>query len=189
MSPPSLLDPPASPSAPPQYRVHLDTTAGLITIEVERALAPRGADRFYELVQRGFYDGVAIFRVVPGFVAQFGLHGDPRVNKVWRDARIPDDPVRAKNERGTICFATSGKDARTTQVFLSLRDNSRLDAMGFAPFGRVQDLSVAERFYSEYGEGPPGGQGPHQSRIVKEGDAYLSPNFPKLDRIRSARLG
>lgn len=168
--------------------MEFDTTQGSFQVEVDRSWAPRGADRFYELLRRGYYDQAAVFRVVPGFVAQFGLHGDPQINKIWRDARIPDDPVKVKNDRGTLCFATSGKDARTTQVFFSLRDNSRLDAMGFAPFGRALDLSVVERFYSGYGEGPPGGNGPQQSRVVKEGDAYLLPNFPKLDRIKTARL-
>jgi peptidyl-prolyl cis-trans isomerase A (cyclophilin A) len=175
-------------TAPEKYCARLETTKGTILIDVDRALAPRGADRFYSLIQGGFYQEVAFFRVVPGFVAQAGLHGDPAVNKIWRDARIPDDPVRTSNQPGTITFATSGPNARTTQFFINLKANTRLDAMGFAPFGRTRDSLVVEALHAGYGEGPPGGRGPQQSRIQREGNAYLRAEFPALDYIISAGI-
>ncbi len=182
-----LLDPAAAASkAPARYTVKLETTQGDILIDVDRELAPRGADRFHDLVRVGFYQDIAFYRVVPGFVVQAGLHGDPAVGKVWRDARIQDDPVKASNGPGSICFATSGPNARTTQFFISLKNNARLDGMGFAPFGKVRDLAVVEKLHAGYGEGPPGGQGPQQGRIQREGNTYLRAEFPKLDYLKRA---
>jgi cyclophilin family peptidyl-prolyl cis-trans isomerase len=184
-----LLDPGAvSAVAPSMFVVRLETTQGDVDIDVDRALAPIGADRFYSLVKHGFYDDVAFFRVVAGFVAQAGLHGDPSVNKAWRDARIKDDPVRATNDRAAICLASSGPNGRTTQFFISLRNNARLDAMGFAPLGRARGLDVVERLYQGYGDGPPSGRGPKQSRIQREGHAYLRAEFPNLDYIKRAMI-
>ncbi|MCA9555138.1 MAG: peptidylprolyl isomerase [Myxococcales bacterium] len=185
----TLTDPSALPApAPETFTVLLETTRGALHVDVERALAPLGADRFYGLVQAGYYDDVAFFRVVPGFVAQVGIHGDPAVNKIWRKAPFRDDPVRAENLPGTVTFATSGKDARTTQFFINLRDNRRLDAMGFAPFGRVRELEVAEALYSGYGESPPGGKGPMQGELHRQGNAYLRAGWPELDYIVRARV-
>jgi peptidyl-prolyl cis-trans isomerase A (cyclophilin A) len=166
----------------------LNTTKGLITVEVDKTWAPLGASRFEELVRIGFYDGVAFFRVVPGFVAQAGLSGDPEQTKLWRERRIKDDPPKESNLRGTITFATSGPHARTTQFFINLRDNVRLDAMGFAPFGRLREMEVADALFSGYGDGPPGGRGPQQSRVQREGNAYLKAEFPELDYLQSARV-
>lgn len=174
--------------APEKFAVRFETTRGLFIADVERALAPLGADRFHELVTLGFYDDVAFFRVVPSFVAQFGLSGDPALNKTWRDKRINDDPVKASNAPGTLTFATSGKNARTTQLFINLKHNARLDGMGFAPFAQVRDMTVVEQLHAGYGEGPPSGQGPQQSRIQREGNAYLRADFPALDYIKRAVL-
>lgn len=190
--PPPLTDP-AGPAfartAPDRFRVHFETSEGPFVVELERALAPRGVDRLYNLVEAGFYDGARFFRVVDGFVVQFGLNGDPAVTAAWRVARIPDDPVRASNRRGTMTFATSGRDSRTTQLFINLADNPRLDAMGFAPLGRVvEGMDVVDRLYAGYGEGAPMGRGPDQGRIVTEGNAYLEREFPELDTIVRARV-
>jgi peptidyl-prolyl cis-trans isomerase A (cyclophilin A) len=171
-----------------RYAVELDTTRGIIAIDVDPSWAPLGAARFHELVMIGFYDDVAFFRVVPGFVAQAGLSGDPTVGKKWRDARIKDDARKQSNVRGTVTFATSGPNARTTQFFINLKDNTRLDGMGFAPFGTVRDMSIADALYAGYGDSPPGGRGPMQGRIVREGNTYLRSEFPELDYIRKARL-
>jgi peptidyl-prolyl cis-trans isomerase A (cyclophilin A) len=175
-------------TSPDRYSVKLVTTQGDVIIDIDRMLAPKGADRFYELVTSGYFTDIACFRVVPGFVVQAGLHGDPATNKLWRDRRIQDDPVKSTNAPGTVCFATSGPNARTTQFFISLRNNGRLDAMGFAPFGQVRSLEVVEKLYSGYGEGPPNGNGPQQSRVQREGNAYLKAEFPLLDYIKRAEL-
>jgi peptidyl-prolyl cis-trans isomerase A (cyclophilin A) len=175
--------------APDRYRVRFETSKGPFVVEVTRAWAPRGADRFYNLVRAGCYDDVACFRVIEGFMVQFGINGDPRVNAVWRVARIPDDPVTQSNKRGTITFATAGPDTRTTQVFINFKDNGGLDGQGFAPFGRVvEGLSVVDSLYSGYGEGAPRGMGPDQGRAQSEGNAYLRGSFPKLDFVKTARV-
>ncbi|HEX6986713.1 MAG TPA: peptidylprolyl isomerase [Planctomycetaceae bacterium] len=171
------------PQAPDTYQVRFDTTAGPFVVEVKRELAPRGADRFYRLVKEGYYDDVRIFRVVDGFVAQFGMSGDPQTNAKWKDARFPDDPVKASNKKGTITFATSGPNSRTTQLFINLADNARLDQMGFAPFGEViEGMDAVEKFHSGYGEAP------QQGRIAAQGNEYLDAQFPKLTKIKSARV-
>jgi peptidyl-prolyl cis-trans isomerase A (cyclophilin A) len=187
-----LLDP-GSPlmnrTAPDSFKVLFETTAGDFMVEVQRSWAPLGADRFYNLVRHGYYDGVRFFRVVPGFVVQFGLHGDPQVTNAWRDARIPDDSVSASNRRGTITFATGGPDTRTVQVFINLADNTRLDAQGFAPFGVVTGgMDAVDRLHSGYGEGAPRGRGPDQAQIRQEGEAYLAREFTELDRVLRTRI-
>jgi peptidyl-prolyl cis-trans isomerase A (cyclophilin A) len=186
----ALLDPSrATERAPDRFRVRFETTKGPFVVEVTRSWAPRGADRFYNLVRAGYYDDVAFFRVIEGFMVQFGISGDPRANAVWQEARIPDDPVTQSNRRGTITFATAGPNTRTTQVFINFADNSGLDGQGFAPFGQVTDgLSVVDSLYSGYGEGAPRGMGPSQGRAQSEGNAYLKGSFPKMDFVKTARL-
>ena len=176
-------------TVPGTFRARFETTAGDFVIEVQRDWAPQGADRFYNLVKSGYYDGVRFFRVISGFMAQFGIHGDPRVSAAWRGRRIADDPVRQSNARGMVTFATAGPNTRTTQVFISFRDNGMLDGQGFAPFGRVvEGMEVVDRLYAGYGEGAPGGAGPNQSRIQAEGNAYLERDFPKLDYVKRATI-
>lgn len=174
--------------APDQFTVELDTTKGPIAIEVHRDWSPNGADRFYELVNNGYYTDVAFFRVIDGFMAQVGISGDPTENTIWREKRIPDDPVKGTNTRGMVSFATSGPDSRTTQFFINFTDNSRLDGMGFSPFGQVKDMTAVDALYSGYGEGAPRGRGPSQGAMQAQGNAYLKENFPKLDYIKSAKV-
>ena len=176
-------------AAPGTFRARFETTAGEFVIEVRRDWAPHGADRFYNLVKHGYYDGVRFFRVISGFMAQFGIHGDPQVSAVWREQRIPDDPVRQSNARGMVTFATAGPDTRTTQIFINYRDNSGLDGQGFAPFGRVvEGMEVVDRLFAGYGEGAPRGSGPDQGRVQAEGNAYLQHEFPKLDYVKRATV-
>lgn len=176
--------------APATYKVNLDTSKGPVVIEVTREWAPRGADRFYNLVKNGFYNDVRFFRVIPDFMAQFGIHGDPAVAAAWRMARINDDPVKQSNKRGFVVFATGGPNTRTTQLFINFKDNSAsLDKQGFAPFGRVvTGMEVVDKIYDGYGEGAPRGKGPDQGRTQSEGNAYLNKEFPKLDFIKTATL-
>jgi peptidyl-prolyl cis-trans isomerase A (cyclophilin A) len=186
----ALFDPAAGKAtAPDTYRVRFETTKGPFVVEVRRAWAPKGADRFYNLVRAGYYDDVAFFRVISGFMVQFGINGDPTVNAAWRQARISDDPVTQSNARGMVTFATSGPDSRTTQVFINFKDNSNLDGMGFAPFGKVvEGMSVVDSLHSGYGEGAPRGTGPDQGRTQAEGNVYLRSSFPRLDFVKTARL-
>ena len=175
--------------APETFSVQFNTTKGKFTVEVTRSLAPNGADRFYNLVRSGYFTDVAFFRVVPGFMCQFGIHGDPSISAKWREAMIPDDPVKGSNTRGTITFATAGPDTRTTQLFINFANNVNLDAMGFSSFGKViAGMDVVDKINGEYGDGPPGGNGPDQSRIQMEGNAYLKKDFPNLDYIKSATI-
>ena len=147
-------------------------------MEVTRDSAPNGADRFYNLVKSGYFKDIAFFRVIPGFMGQFGIHGDPKVAAVWREARITDDPVKVGNARGAISFAMKGPNTRTTQFFINLVDNSRLDSMGFPSFGKVvAGMDVVDKINGEYGEGAPRGTGPNQMRIQSEGNAYLKAEF------------
>lgn len=169
--------------APDSFRVAFETTRGNFVVDVIRAWSPRGADRFHELVNAGYFTNIAFFRVLPGFVAQFGMHGDPAVNRQWEDRAILDDPVVQGNRRGTIVFATSGPNTRSNQFFINFSDNARLDGMGFSPFGRVvEGMSVVDSIHAGYGEMPD------QARIAAEGNAYLERRFPQLDYVKSARI-
>ncbi|HKS85793.1 MAG TPA: peptidylprolyl isomerase [Pseudolabrys sp.] len=175
--------------APATYKARFDTTKGAFVIEVTRAWAPKGADRFYNLVKSGFYDNARFFRVISGFMVQFGINGDPAVMARWRAAQISDDPVSQSNTRGMITFATAGQNTRTSQVFINFGNNAQLDNMGFAPFGRVvSGMNVVDSINAEYGEGAPRGRGPDQSRIQNEGNAYLSKDFPRMDYIKKATI-
>ncbi len=187
---PRLMSPAAlTARAPDTFAVELTTTEGAVIIDVTRAWAPNGADRFYNLVQNGFFTDVAFFRVIDGFMAQCGIHGNPTVSRAWQHANIPDDPANVQhNTRGFVSFATAGPNTRTTQFFINLVDNTRLDAMGFSPFGRVRDMTHVDALYHGYGEGAPAGHGPVQSRLVSEGNTYLRAEFPELDYIVSARI-
>jgi len=176
--------------SPPEYRVSVETTKGTFVIAVTHALAPRGADRFYRLVRAGYFDDSRFFRVVPGFIAQFGIPGDPAITRVWKDRRMPDDSARASNVRGMIAYAMTGPNTRTTQLFISLVDNSRIDAQGFAPIGRVvSGMEVVDQLYGGYGETAGGGmRAGRQDRMLNEGNQHLDRDFPKLDRILKARV-
>jgi peptidyl-prolyl cis-trans isomerase A (cyclophilin A) len=175
--------------APDSFKAQFDTTKGKVTIEVTRSLSPNGADRFYNLVKSGYFKDLAFFRVIPGFMCQFGIHGDPAVSAKWREANIGDDPVKGSNTRGTVTFATAGPNTRTTQFFINFGDNTRLDGMGFSPFGKVvEGMDVVDKINGEYGEGAPNGMGPDQQRIQMEGNAYLKKDFPNLDYIKSATI-
>lgn len=179
----------ATAQAPATYKARFKTSKGDFVVQVTRAWAPLGADRFYNLVKGGYYDGVRFFRIVSGFMAQFGIHGDPAVSAQWKDANIKDDPRTQSNKRGFVTFATSGPDSRTTQVFLNLVDNERLDGMGFSPFGQIiEGQEVVDKLFSGYGEGAPRGQGPAQGRIQAEGNAYLEKDFPNLDYVKKASI-
>jgi peptidyl-prolyl cis-trans isomerase A (cyclophilin A) len=172
--------------APAVYDAKFITTKGDFVVEVTRAWSPRGADRFYNLVKYHFYDGAAFFRVLQGFVAQFGISARPDVSQAWQNANIPDDPVTQSNKRGMLSFATAGPNTRTTQVFINLGENTNLDGMGFSPFGKIiSGMDVVDKLYSEYGEGQPSGNGPDQNRIQKEGRTYLAKAFPLLDTIKA----
>jgi peptidyl-prolyl cis-trans isomerase A (cyclophilin A) len=181
---PSLLNPASlTAKAPAVFKAQFTTTAGDFAVEVHREWAPRGADRFYNLVRSGYFTNAAFFRVVPGFVVQFGLNADPAVNKVWDHATIQDDPVVQSNKRGNLVFATAGPNTRTTQLFINYADNARLDGMGFAPFGTVvTGMDVVDKIYPGYRESP------RQDLITNQGDSYLKANFPKMDKIKLARI-
>jgi peptidyl-prolyl cis-trans isomerase A (cyclophilin A) len=175
--------------APPVYKVKFDTSKGPFVVEVHRDWAPNGADRFYNLVKNGFYNDTRFFRVIDGFMVQFGLNGDPKVSSVWRDADIKDDPVKQSNVRGNITFATAGPNTRTTQVFINYGDNTGLDGQGFSPFGKVvSGMDVVDSLYNGYGEGAPSGHGPNQGIVQSLGNAYLNKAFPKLDYINKATI-
>ena len=190
----ALLDP-SSPevnqTAPDEFMVIFETSRGEISIEVRRAWSPNGVDRFYNLVVNGYYDECRFFRVVAGFMAQIGMHGDPQIGKLWGDANIPDDPVVESNTRGMVTFAKSqAPNSRSTQIFFNYRDNSGLDNDGFSPFGKVvEGMDVVEALYAGYGDAAPGGSGPTQGQIRSGGNAYLKAEFPKLDYVKKARIG
>lgn len=185
-----LLNPAsAAEKSPENFKVLFRTTKGDFTLEVTRAWAPLGADRFYSMVKAGYFTDIAFFRVISGFMAQFGIHGDPAVSAGWREANISDDTVKQSNRKGFVTFATAGPDTRTTQLFINYADNPRLDEMGFSPFGKVTEgMDVIESVYSGYGEGAPRGAGPDQGRVQKEGNAYLKKYFPRLDYITGASI-
>jgi peptidyl-prolyl cis-trans isomerase A (cyclophilin A) len=181
---PALLNPSlAKEKAPAQFRVKFETTKGAFVAQVTRASAPLGADRFYNLVKMGYYNDVAFFRVKDGFVAQFGIHGDPKVNDKWKSANINDDPTRESNVRGAITFATRGPNTRTTQLFINFGDNSQLDSQGFAPFAKVvEGMTVVDQLYKGYGDGP------RQDLAQSQGNSYLRAQFLKLDFIKRASV-
>lgn len=170
--------------APATYKAAFDTSAGKFVITVHRAWAPNGADRFYNLVKNGFFDDTRFFRVVPNFMVQFGINGDPAVAKVWQNANMKDDPSTGhSNKKGLVTFATRGKDTRTTQVFINFKDNGFLDAQGFTPFGEVTSgMEAVEKITDQYGEKP------NQGQIQSEGNSYLKASFPKLDYVKKATI-
>ncbi len=169
--------------APEVYKVKFVTTKGDVVIQVNRAWAPLGADRFYNLVKYGFYKDAAFFRIVPRFVAQFGIAARPDVSAAWDHAYIIDDRVTQSNKRGTLTFATAGPNTRTTQIFINFSDNASLDTQGFAPFGEVTEgMDIVDKFFAGYGESPD------QGRITAFGKAYLDKSFPNLDRIVNATI-
>ena len=177
-------------TAPDTYRARFQTNEGVFVVEVNRAWAPNGADRFYVLVKNGYFDDARFFRVIEGFMAQFGMHADPYVTAAWRNHPIPDDPVTQSNLRGYLSFAaTSLPNSRTTQVFINLVDNTNLDGMGFAPVGQVvEGMDIVDNIYSGYGEAAPMGNGPLQQNISASGNAYLTENFPELDYVEQATI-
>src|SRR3954447_17287886 len=170
--------------APATYKAAFDTSAGKFVIEVHRAWAPNGADRFYNLVKNGFFDETRFFRVVPNFMVQFGINGDPAIAAAWQTANLKDDPAgKQSNKKGYVTFATRGKDTRTTQVFVNFKDNAFLDAQGFTPFGEVTTgMDVVEKITDQYGEKP------NQGSIQSQGNAYLKAQFPKLDYVKKATI-
>ena len=182
---PNLLDPSTMKAmAPATFTVQVETTKGPFTIKVTRAWAPNGADHFYNLIRAGFYTDAAFFRVIPGFMAQFGISARPEVSRIWANSNIQDDPVKESNKRGMVTFAqTSARNSRSTQLFINYGDNSNLDSQRFAPFGEVtKGMEVVDKIYSGYGEQPD------QGAITSQGKAYLDKAFPRLDRIVSATV-
>ena len=189
---PALKTPAAlNATAPATFKAAFETSKGKFVIEVTRAWAPNGADRFYNLVKNGFFTDARFFRVVSSFMVQFGISGDPAISAPWRAAaaRITDDPVKQSNKRSYISFATSGPNTRPTQMFINFADNARLDGLGFSPFGQVTSgMDVVDKLYSGYGEGAPSGRGPDQQRIQMEVNSYLTKDFPLLDYIKTATI-
>ena len=180
---PSLL----KEKAPETFQVKFESTRGDFVMTVTRAWSPIGADRFYNLVKHHFYDNMVVFRAVPGFVVQFGISSYPAVSAAWSNANINDDPVTQSNKRGFVTYAkTAQPDSRSTQIFISFKDNSFLDSQGFAPFGVVDaaGMKVVEMLYDQYGDQPTG----EQERIERAGKAYLDSKYPKLDVIKHATL-
>jgi cyclophilin family peptidyl-prolyl cis-trans isomerase len=175
---------------PAVFHVRVETSAGAFVIEAHRNWAPHGVDRLHELVQAGYFDDSRFFRVVPGFIAQFGIAGGPKVASAWRSRTIPDDPVVQSNKRGFISYAMTGPDTRSTQIFINMADNSRLDAQGFAPIGQVvEGMEVVEKLYSRYGETSGGGmRAGRQQKMFEEGNAWLDREFTKLDRLVRATI-
>lgn len=181
---------PAKDVVPDVFHVKLDTSKGMVDIEVHREWAPAGVAHFHQMVKSGFYDGVRFFRVRRGFVVQFGINGDPQTNAMWANAMFPDDPVKEHNVTGTVSYAMRGPNTRNTQLFINLADNRKeLDKQGFAPIGKVVDgMPVVLDLYSGYGEMAPMGQGPDPTRIQQQGNDYLDSHFPRLDYIKKATV-
>jgi len=174
---------------PEVFRVKFETSQGDFIVEVTRAWAPRGADRFHELVRMRYFDESRFFRVLQGFIAQFGVHRDFKVHDVWRTFFIPDDPRQQKNLRGTLSFAQSGPSTRATEVFINVADNTVLDDQGFVPFGKVvEGMDVVDKFYAGYGEMRPIGKDIDPGRVEEEANEYLTQRFPKLDYVKRARF-
>jgi peptidyl-prolyl cis-trans isomerase A (cyclophilin A) len=182
---------PISATVPEQFRVCLETSKGPVVIQLHRDWAPIGVDRFHELVRNDFFNEARFFRVLPGFVAQFGMPADPQVAQAWADRNLQDDPVKQSNRRGTLTYASMAPtpNTRSTQLFINLADNANLDGMGFAPIGEVvEGMAAIDSLYSSYGEGPPYGPGPDQGRLMTEGNSYLQRHFPNLDYIQSVTI-
>ena len=177
-------------TAPTVFKARFQTTKGDFVIEAHRDWAPIGADRFYNLVRAGFFDDSRLYRIRAGFIAQFGLPGNPEITQIWKDLAMQDDPVKQSNKRGFIAYAMTGPDTRTTQLYISTIDNSRLDAQGFAPIGRVvEGMAVVDSLYSGYDEEAGGGmRGGKQGKILQYGNAHLDKEFPKLDRLEKASV-
>jgi peptidyl-prolyl cis-trans isomerase A (cyclophilin A) len=176
---------------PETYRVKFETTKGDFVVEVNREWAPRGADRFHELVRTGFYDGARFYRVRPKFIVQFGISPNPEMNELWRQLKMPDDPVKQGNRSGYISFAQHGPGSRTTQVFINLANNSSLlDGKNFAAFGRVTDgMDIVDKIYGGYGEVQNlGGAGPDPIKMETQGDEYVQRSYPRLDQIKKATI-
>lgn len=174
---------------PEVWKARIETTQGPVVIEVTKAWAPKGAERFWKLVTTGFFDDSRFFRVRPGFIVQFGMAGDPTVNSMMGSTSIDDDPVKEKNARGTVAFAQAGKNTRSTQVYINLKNNAELDRAAFVPFGRVvEGMDVVEKLYGGYGEWSPPGRGPEAARIQRQGNSYLDAQFPKLDKLKKASV-
>jgi len=186
----ALLDPSlATAQAPEEFTVKVVTTKGTVLVDVVRSWSPHGADRFFNLVQAGYFDGNYFFRTIAGFMSQVGLHGDPAVTEAWGMESIPDDEVLESNTRGMVTFAMAGPDTRTTQLFINLKDNLFLDSQGFSPIGKVRTMKVVDKLWVGYGEAQSmGGLGPEQGKIMEQGNAYLEAEFPKLDRILRATI-
>jgi peptidyl-prolyl cis-trans isomerase A (cyclophilin A) len=180
----------ATEKAPATFKAKFETSKGEFVVEIHRDWSPNGADRFYNLIKLGYYNHTRFFRVVDGFMVQWGIHGDPAVNPKWSSATIQDDKVKESNKRGFITFAKTGMpNSRTTQVFINFKDNGRLDGMGFSPFGKIiKGMDIVDSLYKGYGEGAPQGRGPSQGRLQAEGNAYLKKDFPKMDWIKSTSI-
>jgi peptidyl-prolyl cis-trans isomerase A (cyclophilin A) len=175
--------------APAEFKAKFETTKGVFVLDVHRNWGPNGVDRFYNLVKNGFYDNVRFFRVISGFMVQFGISGDPKISAPWRNAKIADDPLVQSNKRGYITYAMAGPNTRTTQVFINFGDNASLDSQGFSPFGRViSGMEVVDKLNAQYGEGAPRGRGPDQGRLQAEGNTYLAKEFDKLDYVTRASI-
>lgn len=189
-NPGALLDPSLADSqAPEKFTVKLVTTKGTVLIDVVRSWAPHGADRLFNLVNAGYFDGNYFFRTIAGFMSQVGLHGDPKVTAAWAQASIPDDEVRESNTKGMVTFAMAGPNTRTTQIFINLKDNLFLDSQGFSPVGTVRSMKNVDKLWVGYGEARSmGGLGPEQDQIMEKGNAYLEADFPKLDQILRATI-
>ncbi len=181
---PNLMNPSSLKAiAPATYKAKFTTTQGDFVVQVTRAWAPLGADRFYNLVRVGYFNGVPFFRVIPGFMAQFGINGNPKINAVWTNANLKDDPVTQSNKRGLITFATAGPNTRTTQVFINYANNAGLDAQGFAPFGEViEGMDVVDKFYSGYGGNPD------QGSLMQLGQPWIATHMPKVDSVKNATI-
>jgi len=176
-------------TAPAEFKVKLETSKGDIVLKVTRDWAPKGADRFFSLVKNGYYDECRFYRVLPKYIAQVGIHGDPKISMKWHEAPIDDDPVKQKNTRGRVTFAKGGPNSRTTNLFINLKDSTSLDAQGFAPVGDViEGMDIADQLHSGYGEGAPKGRGPSQKKIYEEGNAWLQKDFKDLDFIKTAKI-
>ena len=178
-----------SAQGPDSFAVHVVTSHGAFDLKIHRNWSPKGADRLYYLFSNNYYDGIRFFRVINGFMAQFGMAGDPAVERAWKDLNLRDEPVTHSNKRGTLTFADAGPDTRSTQLFINFADNGPLDRSGFTPVGEVTNgMGAVDSLYDGYGEGAPAGHGPDQGRITQEGNAYLAREFPKLDFIVTAHV-